>query len=782
MQPIQNNSTHAESRREGVALVIVLGILSVLVIMGIAFSITTKTERTATRAYVDVVRARQLTHTALNRVMGEHINGAMNGRVYPSALNESFSSGTDTDTNNVVFHLGDQSRYSGAIFVPMSMRSAAFAADGARWIELRDQDNNLQGEYSFLVINNSGLLDAMVIGEREGFNPVRLRGTDPGEIRFSPAVLPEVRTGVSLDFLRTNRTMFGRFESVSELYYLLSSADNRLSYRGPPVLRQLNDSMADHLHVFSRFPFGYANDDLSENRNVGYIGGDPALWDFSQIESALSGIDGNPIPDIPAFIRVMHDYASEGYEFAGATPTEKFERISSKRVPMINEIVASNSFELIVVGESASIKHAIYVTLETWFPFNFDVSSEQFRVLYNNNQGNITNIMTAPAFFATVLSGEYELESEPPSFSPAPNSYFNHTFVFSRSVPVALPPGPVNLPIISADVYFNGEFEVIYDAPGQPIVVDRVNMDSSSPIILDSDNSGSGFSIVAGSPVFPDFKGYSVNDPRVNWSMATNFIAAAVTLNDNPTNANVSASFQDDEVGVVFSKHGEFESVGELSFLLFNENFPWGTLRLTGDYHQDYPFQSTRVFDRLSVFPPGDFPKRGLVNPNTRQRNPLIAAFYDAPIERFPSTTWTNALSTNQAIAIVDDLVSDIQSFGAITNRSHLIDRIDGNDLDVTLDISGDKFTRESVMRNSLELFNPRHGMFTIFVAARVFSDAYDPSIADHRDNRYDYVTGEQRAMAVVWRDPYTTTDGAGNSTHQSWIQYFHWFSGAFEN
>ncbi len=133
MQPIQNNSTHAESRREGVALVIVLGILSVLVIMGIAFSITTKTERTATRAYVDVVRARQLTHTALNRVIGEHINGAMNDRVYPSAANEAFSSGTDPDTNNMVFHLGDQSIYSGAIFVPMSMRPAAFAGSSQQF-------------------------------------------------------------------------------------------------------------------------------------------------------------------------------------------------------------------------------------------------------------------------------------------------------------------------------------------------------------------------------------------------------------------------------------------------------------------------------------------------------------------------------------------------------------------------------------------------------------------------------------------------------------------------
>ncbi len=49
----------------------VLGILSVMVIMAVAFAISMRTERVAAGNYADSVRARQLVHVAIARAMAD---------------------------------------------------------------------------------------------------------------------------------------------------------------------------------------------------------------------------------------------------------------------------------------------------------------------------------------------------------------------------------------------------------------------------------------------------------------------------------------------------------------------------------------------------------------------------------------------------------------------------------------------------------------------------------------------------------------------------------------
>lgn len=117
-----------------------------------------------------------------------------------------------------------------------------------------------------------------------------------------------------------------------------------------------------------------------------------------------------------------------------------------------------------------------------------------------------------------------------------------------------------------------------------------------------------------------------------------------------------------------------------------------------------------------------------------------------------------------------------------MTNLSHLCDRFERSVIDPILGTATNKFVRESLVRNSLGLLSPRHNMFTVFLAARTFADGYNYNPLDSASTKAQYVTSEQRAVAVIWRDPYEITDKAGNATHQSWIQYFHWFSGAFDN
>ena len=60
-----------KKHNSGIALVMVLGVLSVMVIMAVAFAISMRTERVASGNYADSVRARQLVHVAIARAMAD---------------------------------------------------------------------------------------------------------------------------------------------------------------------------------------------------------------------------------------------------------------------------------------------------------------------------------------------------------------------------------------------------------------------------------------------------------------------------------------------------------------------------------------------------------------------------------------------------------------------------------------------------------------------------------------------------------------------------------------
>jgi hypothetical protein len=172
-----------------------------------------------------------------------------------------------------------------------------------------------------------------------------------------------------------------------------------------------------------------------------------------------------------------------------------------------------------------------------------------------------------------------------------------------------------------------------------------------------------------------------------------------------------------------------------------------------------------------------------MVNVNTRQTNALAAAFWQMPIDRFPSETIQDGrwLTDEMALAVASEIIGG----EPIANLSQLKSNLSQTFVDNQLreyDAANDKFVRESIVRNSLGLLGTRHNLFTIFVAARVFAENYDPNNAAHFQNREDFVLSDQRAVAVVWRDPFRTLDSARNQTYSSFVQYFHWLTGALED
>ena len=71
MTKINKSSDNYNYHQQGVALIMVLGLLSVMIIMAVSFAIAMRTERLAAGNYLDSVRAKQLVRGALHLAMAD---------------------------------------------------------------------------------------------------------------------------------------------------------------------------------------------------------------------------------------------------------------------------------------------------------------------------------------------------------------------------------------------------------------------------------------------------------------------------------------------------------------------------------------------------------------------------------------------------------------------------------------------------------------------------------------------------------------------------------------
>ncbi len=779
------NPRNLSTKKQGIALVVVLGLLAILLIMAVAFATSMRTERLATRYYAEGVRARHLVHTAMYRALGEHIANETATLVYPDWIGDVYSAGAGNPEENL---LEDGLVDSPMRWVPMSLRSARLNAlgvnnGGVAWLPLEDADtDDFYGEYAFLVVNNSGLLDANVIGAREGEDRPRLRGFSPREIRFHDQVLPEVANNT----LHTYRNVFRRFESVPELYYLTSSGD--LQVGAPFALRQLTASMADHLHVFSRYPRGYGelgpDGEWDAVDNVVYIGGDPAEWDLGELDDAI----GDAIDDADhrgMFIRALYDYADEGLVPFGASDDERFRRFSAKPVPMVNEVIMSNTVQLIE-GPPDILRHTAHITIETWYPFPAPLDPAPFSVEIDG-----LSFTVLPPYPGMQGPPDQVSGPTPANFVPEAESFQLTRFVFQQDQEITdndgvqtFPSGP---PLPFQVAFDAAQIRVVQGGDPVDIVfgpwpVERLRIfGQQPPMLLDEDPLGIGPNgeIRAVSA--------SANDPRINWDPSNDLHWDNVAPTPGERNApRIDAEtgqygYSTDEINWMYARRGPLESVGEIGYLLFDPTRPWTTVPLL-DADSDF----STLLDRLTVHE--ESVRRGLVNVNSRQTNALMAAVWQAPVERYPTQSivenqWvTDSMARQLADALIDETTG---IDGPIVNMSEIGRAWTPALMNAVLsgyNANNDKFIRESVLRNSLGVLGTRNNLFTIFVAARVFVRGYDPDDSEHQANRDDFVASDQRAVAVIWRDPFRTTDSIGNRTYESFVQYFHWITDPLED
>jgi len=80
---------------------------------------------------------------------------------------------------------------------------------------------------------------------------------------------------------------------------------------------------------------------------------------------------------------------------------------------------------------------------------------------------------------------------------------------------------------------------------------------------------------------------------------------------------------------------------------------------------------------------------------------------------------------------------------------------------------------REALIRQTWGLFSPDNSLFTVVVVAQAIKEG--PGNVGIWDANEDLITGERRAVALVWRDPFK--NGAGNLHHEMFIRMFRYLN-----
>ena len=687
--------TRPHNSREGIALIVVVGFLSVLLILAVAFAVSMRTERLATRGYVDYMKSRHLTWVALARAMEEIETTTV---LYPS-VDVVGSGGSGGCTNILEGSAGD--------YVPDSLLSNAADRASLAWQPIV-YDSKTLGRYAYLVVNCSGLLDASSIG-----GLTRTYGTNIHEIQVGPGILPEMHLTTYDNLWSARNQYWVRYESLPEL--------NRLGIITNPPVAFLADYPASLFH-YSYFLTTQYVDVAGSLTSSLCIRGSEA--DLSAIQARIQDqfdqiVD---IPDAAAITLALLDYVDPN------NIPRSTAGICTEPVPMVNEIVVGNRISADVVGTETVYTNFYQVWVEVWYPFHGVTNDAGYQL----QVGAVYSGMTPPAFKPGNLSqtiplagpwtaGEYRVVGTPWAFSAAVTNPPNMLNLANAQVQVA-----VRLSQLSAPGGIVDELA----APG--MVITNV--------------------FPTGTPMPGNYTaGMAANDPRLNWNSFDTNQWKPVTVGGSPPttlglfNAGVATPAAADCDGLaatnMYIRNGPLQTVGELGFLLYDRDRPWRTIRLLGP-------GALPVLDRFTLTT--NHSRMGLVNPNTRDTNVLRAVLVQVPADRWPGEGATN-ISVEEAGTIAQALVDapDFENLSSISNVT-----------EASFPAALDSLQKEGVVRNTAGLLSPRQNLFTILLAVQ----ALDSSGS---------VAAEQRAVALVWRDPYPPNA----TSHPAFIRFFKWLT-----
>ena len=409
----------------------------------------------------------------------------------------------------------------------------------------------------------------------------------------------------------------------------------------------------------------------------------------------------------------------------------------TKSVPMLNEVVVSNT----VSGSKGNWTHRTYVFYETMYPFPISPPGSYWVEVPAVPTITITPPPDLQAWTTPAPDGP-----APAAFTPTANSYPISVFVYkqtsiSSNDLIALS-GGITATVQLKDAYVHS-------------TTSNQRVDHMPPLsyTLNPNFDGpSGISICEGA---------SVNDPRINWR-STDWVQESDTMGD------ITLGWQNMPDGPfavpaerikMFARNtatpggGTIANAAELGFLLYDATKPWHTIKLYDDGIAGFPMHP--ILDYFGTSIQTNAMRRGLVNINSQNTNALAAVFEGTLVQDYPGQTPpVSTVSAADAKLIAAKLAS--LTTGNAQNSLSLVGR--AVSVASVFNTKNYDCERESLVANSYRLLSPRQNLFTILIAAQVTGSSGS-------------VLAEQRAVAVVWRDPYPDANGR----HPALVRFFKW-------
>jgi len=653
MKPVMNRRL---GDRQGVALILVIGMLALMMVMGVTFAIFMRTERLAAGHFRADVQTRELLQAALARAM-DGIDSSVGNASYPPW--DILQSGGAGDIND--------NALSGAVsnWIPWAVLSATNAAP--RW----SADNELPsgGKISYLVLNCSGLVDVNYAG-----GTTRGSGTNVSEIQLS--ALSEVADATAL--------VNGRpYETLQEL-----GVKAGVALSGKP----------QNLVTYSAFPTNYT---------VG------AKLDLVDISGDINALRSRKSDIISAFTRSGITDAAFAYSNLlyyvdpSVTPLNPDDLGTplTKAVPMINEVQVTNYVIIVPPGKCQTV---VRVDVEWFYPFvkgnanTFDVVCDisvtgigSTAVKYIPLSVTRTN---ASGYIANKAGPVYGRTTFGTAVNPSVAFTSNDTVQLSIKVGAKMMQGATCVDSTPYPYDVASYFSVVGTNMTIPFSLNggMKGFECIDPR-FNWNTQAAGQQWASYTPMNPNG---SILPPAKNW-ITTQYMNGSKTYANQYTEMYVAGE--------------PLHNVGELSYLLQGTKTldRWSTIKLCSD--QRTSVSLNRVLDNFVV--PTSTNRHGLVNINSRSPEALAAVFLGMPLEAYPgqSPPETKVNTRAQALDLANELIRQ-----TATPISLMSDYGTKTNLMTIAPVSGlSTLAAQAVIRNTAGLLHFRQNYFIVLLYAQ---------------------------------------------------------------
>ena len=814
----KQNIGGAEGRR-GVALIVVLGFLSIMIVMAVAFLTHARTERMVAAATMEGMRGRQLLRTGLNAAMNDYSVALQDAKlVTPVGPDEvmftSLPPNSATDMNRVI----GQDRVEllvGEAFdwIPRRFTNAPYlametVADRAEWVLVRedpsDARSRILGRYAYVCFDMSGGIDANMIAldSEIANNDARVASN---RLRRSARQLPMrmlPETANASEFKKLRRGWKG-FDSLQSMINLtdgryidgqqgFESGDSPSYGQKPSNIRwfdpdRLENSPALHSNLVSDLvPFS-----LSAYRGGRYNQGS-GLWDapvlirgntdwgdaLDPVSEQFASGWGNWISD------AINDYTNNSQVPVGT------DYPSPKNVPMFNEFGGTYQLTETPNGDGTSAYSLeVRLNFEFWYPFpasnnvggSFTLPAPGigggvettgpnelwFRILPVLDTTNVIALVfgsATPSPSSLAVDADYNGGLP---YTPQPASNFTYTVQLAPAPSSTAPGIPSGKTI---------RFQSINVA--QPIYLtgtggnaDMIPTGASFPGLALGNGQMGTFSLAA-------------TDPRLN-HLTGEWVVETPTLRRlNTWNASARAKFQAEGTNF-YCRNAPMETPAELGFI--STGVAWETIDLCTEEGADLLaglVSDTNLFYTATAgsntWASDVFYTNGTISPNTRSSNVLASAFVDLSTHEVPNVSTAvnaaNPLDEERAYHLAAGILAETadgtieNSFQAGSDWARVPAMRKNGSLWSGYGLNNNQ--RESLIRNTWGLFSPGNSMFTALVVAQAIKEGPVGVGVWNADD--DIITGERRAVALVWRDPYKTGQ---NLHHEMFVRMFRYLN-----